>query len=185
MFSSALGELGPGRLMYDGAHWKSELTVLFSARAARSDRAVGGWPGAPDYSQLPPELAEHSVLTDPLPPLRANLSWPASYGAEYLTKPNSIIEFDPPDPNVGRAYSALDTLYETLGGPSGSGHPYDALPAPMTTCSSSPASRSGTSRARTRSRSWISCFRTSGASRAVPCPDRRSSGSAGFNGASC
>jgi len=101
--------------------------VLFSVRATRSARAVGGWPGAPDYSLLPPELAERSVLTDPLPPLRANLSWPASYGAEYLTKPNSIIELDPPDPNVGQEHSALDTLYETVGGQAGSGHPVMTL----------------------------------------------------------
>jgi hypothetical protein len=127
VFANSLGELVQGRLMYDSAHWRSELTVLFSVRATRSARAVGGWPGAPDYSQLPPELAEHSVLTDPLPPLRANLSWPASYGAEYLTKPNSIIEFDPPIPGVGVAYSALDTLYETLGGQAGSGHPVMTL----------------------------------------------------------
>jgi len=127
VFSRELGELGQGRLMYDSAHWRSELTVLFSARAVRSERAVGGWAGAPDYSELPAELTERNTLTDPLPPLRSSMVWPTSYAAEYLTKPNLVVEFDPPDPNTGVAYSALDTLYETQGGQSGSGKPVMTL----------------------------------------------------------
>jgi hypothetical protein len=94
VFSSTLGELGPGQLMHDAAHWRSEVTVQYSARAMRSGRAVGGWPGAPDYSLLPQELAERSLVTDPLPPLRSGLVWPTTYAAEYLTKPNRVVEFD-------------------------------------------------------------------------------------------
>ena len=44
--------------------------------------------------------------------------------AEYLTKPNDVVELDP----VTRdAFGALDTLYETQGGPAGSGHPVMTL----------------------------------------------------------
>ena len=50
VFSSALGELKQSGVMFDAAHWRSEITVLYSAQAQRSTRAVGGWPGAPDYS---------------------------------------------------------------------------------------------------------------------------------------
>ena len=127
VFSSALGELKQSGVMFDAAHWRSEITVLYSAQAQRSTRAVGGWPGAPDYSELPPLLSERRLDTDPLPPLRSSLVWPTTYAAEYLTKPNPIIEFAPPDPAVGVAYSALDTLYVTVGGPAGSGHPVMTL----------------------------------------------------------
>jgi hypothetical protein len=127
VFSAALGELSQGRLMYDSAHWRSEITVLKSARAVRSLRAVGGWPGAPDYTQLPPELDEKTAETDPLPPLRANAVYLSNYAAEHLTKAEHIVELDNPDPNVGHAFSVLDTLYETQGGDSGSGWPVMTL----------------------------------------------------------
>lgn len=127
VYSAALGELTQGRLMYDSAHWRSEITVLKSARAVRSSRAVGGWPGAPDYTQLPAELVEMTPETDPLPPLRANAVYVSSYAAEHLTKSNGIVELDNPDPNVGHSVSALDTIYETKGGDAGSGWPVMTL----------------------------------------------------------
>jgi hypothetical protein len=127
VYSAALGELTQGRLMYDSAHWRSEITVLKSLRAVRSSRAVGGWPGAPDYSELPAELDEMTPATDPLPPLRANAVYLSQYAAEHLTKANSIVELDNPDPNVGHAISTLDTLYETHGGDAGSGWPVMTL----------------------------------------------------------
>jgi hypothetical protein len=122
VFSSELGELGPGRLMYDGAHWKSEIKVLRSFRASRSPRAVGGWPGAPDYSQLPDPLLEKSIDTDPLPPLRSGNFYLTAYAAEVLSKPNDVHEGIAP-----LATSTLDTLYETLGGEIGSGWPVMTL----------------------------------------------------------
>jgi hypothetical protein len=113
VFSSQLGELVPGRFMYDAAHWRSEITVYYSARASRVIAGAGNWPGAPNYDELPPELDERSVLTDPLPPLRGSLSWPSSYAAEFLTRPNTATD--------------IDELYQTIGGSAGSGHPVMTL----------------------------------------------------------
>lgn len=127
VFSAALGELAPGRLMYDSAHWRSEITVLRSARAARSARAIGGWPGAPDYALLPPELDEKTPATDPPPPLRTFGFYLGQYPAEHLTRPNDITQTDVTDPGSPRTFSVLDTLYETVGGDAGSGHPVMTL----------------------------------------------------------
>jgi hypothetical protein len=104
--------------MYDDAHWRSEIKVLSSFRAVRSARAVGGWPGAPDYSALPDPLLEKSPDTDPLPPLRTGNFYLTSYAAEVLSKPNDVVE----GAAAARA-STLDTLYETQGGAIGSGWP--------------------------------------------------------------
>jgi len=122
VFSAALGELGPGQMMYDDAHWQSEIKVLNSFRAVRSARAVGGWPGAPDYSTLPDPLVEKSPATDPLPPLRTGNFYLTAYPAEVLSKPNDIVE----GAATARA-STLDTLYETQGGAIGSGWPIMTL----------------------------------------------------------
>jgi hypothetical protein len=127
VFSNSLGELTQGRLMFDSAHWRSEIKLARSARAQRSTRAVGGWAGAPDYSRLPPELDEKTPETDPQPPLRQNNSYLNQYVAEYLNLPNSVIEVDRSDLTQERAYAALDTLYETLGGDAGAGHPVMTL----------------------------------------------------------
>ncbi len=123
VFSASLGELGPGRVMYDNAHWKSEVRVLRSFRAGRSARAVGGWAGAPDYSLLPEMLFEKSIATDPLPPLRTGNFYLTSYAAEHLSKPNSILEHLVGGPVGTPASSVLDTLYETRSGEAGSGWP--------------------------------------------------------------
>jgi len=126
VYSSELGELTPARFMYQFPHWQSEITEDRTNRVVLSPRAVGGWPGAPDYSLLPPQLEEKSVDTDPMAPNRSN---PADFYrtnciAEYLTKPNQIIE---QDPVTGATSSALDTLYETQGGVAGSGRPVMTL----------------------------------------------------------
>jgi len=123
VFSSSNGVLGPGRMMYDQAHWRSEVRVLRSLQAGRSERAVGGWPGAPDYSLLPPLLLGKTPATDPLPPLRTANFYLTSYAAEHLDKPNIILEDINPDPSVFTPASALDTLYVTQGGEAGTGWP--------------------------------------------------------------
>jgi hypothetical protein len=126
VYSSALGELTPARFMYGFPHWQSEITEDRTARAVLSPRAVGGWPGAPDYSLLPPQLEEKSADTDPMAPNRTN---PADFYrsnciAEFLTLPNAITE---QDLATGATVSVLDTLYETQGGAAGSGRPVMTL----------------------------------------------------------
>jgi len=123
IFSSENGELAPGRFMYSFTHWRSETESYRSVQARRSSRAVGGWPGAPDYSQLPAMLTQKSPATDPVPPLRIASEYYATlYFAEYLTRPNAILE--PMSGVPGDSlYSTLDTLYETVSGPSGTGRP--------------------------------------------------------------
>ena len=109
--------------MFDAAHWRSEVTILGSVAAQRSARAVADSPGVPDYSVLPEQLIDRTSAGDPPPLNRAGAVYPGSYTAEFLSRPNLITEFDPPDPVSGTPYAALDTLYETLGGTAGSGHP--------------------------------------------------------------
>lgn len=127
IFSSTNGVLGPGRLMHDNAHWKSEIRVLRSIQAVRSPRAVGGWPGAPDYNELPEILMEKNIATDPPPPLRSSNFYVGSYAAEHLYKPNQVLERGPFDPPGATPTSMLDTLYQTAGGEAGSGWPVMTL----------------------------------------------------------
>jgi hypothetical protein len=127
VFSSSNGELAPGRLMYTYAHWRSEATTFRSTQARRSSRAVGGWPGAPDYSLLPSVLQQKSTATDPLPPQRTAPNFYATlFYSEYLSQPNTILE-SVPGTAADSLAAALDTLYETVGGQSGTGFPVMTL----------------------------------------------------------
>lgn len=127
VFSSSNGELAPGRFMYNFAHWRSEVQTYRSIQARRSARALGNWPGAPDYSQMPSALTQKSLATDPLPPLRsAGDFYGSTYFAEFLTMPNAILE-RAPETTGDPFYSTLDTLYETVGGASGTGRPVMTL----------------------------------------------------------
>lgn len=122
-FSNSEGELVPGRFMFNYTHWRSETETYFSRRAQRSERAQPDGAGEPDYALLPPLLLERTAATDPLPPLRTvSAFYTSSYYAEYLTAPNAILEAPPDDPG-GMVSATLDTLYETLSGLSGTGHP--------------------------------------------------------------
>jgi hypothetical protein len=104
VFSSLpqFAELAPSRIMFDGAHWQSELSVVKSQiTTARYDYSVRvhhpdntdhdttyivtpAWthpdhynPGlsvsSPDYSRLPPQMRLKSPGTDPVPPTRTPL----------------------------------------------------------------------------------------------------------------
>lgn len=122
VFSSAAGELLPGRLMWNAAGWRSEIAVGTERRAMRNPVLPqrGGIP----YEQLPPSLLERTPDTDPLPPLRGyNTFYATQYEAEVLSAPNSLVEggADPPGAGAG---AGLDTLYFAGG---------DA-PAPVMTC---------------------------------------------------
>src|SRR5947208_15382264 len=72
VFSSAAGELTSGGMMYDIAHWQSEITSLTAQSAIRAPRSATHWPGAPDYSGLPPALTRRLAATDPLWPFRSS-----------------------------------------------------------------------------------------------------------------
>jgi hypothetical protein len=123
VFRNSNGELVPGRFMYSYTHWQSEVTTYRSYQARRAARAVGGWPGAPDYSLLPPVLQQKTPATDPLPPLRNSAQFYTTlFYSEYLSKPNTILEHLPGLSGDSLA-PALDTLYETVGGQSGTGYP--------------------------------------------------------------
>jgi hypothetical protein len=135
VFSSSVGELSGGRLMFDYAKWQSEMVAsVLVTSIVKSPRAIGGWtnPGrdyvgtltAPDYSALPPTLRRRSELTpsDSLPPTRTtgqrNMFYlTGSMSLEFLTQSNPIIEDRDPDPLSTVEFAALDTLYELQGGP--------------------------------------------------------------------
>jgi hypothetical protein len=99
VFSSAVqfGELAPGRIMFDGAHWQSSMGVTksgmrqfryqFTINELQGDQEVpvtyiGKKPwshhnrftnsvlNSPNYSKLPVEMRPASAIPDPLPPTR-------------------------------------------------------------------------------------------------------------------
>jgi len=132
IYSFTAGELVPGRLLFDAAHWRSSLMVtagtMSIARAARADFIAAhpwrqpdprGGPDlvSPDYRKLPPELAWRDPETDPLPPTRstsrASLYYRSGFPLEYIVTPNAIVEDVDPDPAIDRAASVLDTLFDS------------------------------------------------------------------------
>jgi len=97
VFTAREGHLGPGRILYDGAHWQSAVGVTRAVvRTLRNERSVrvlhGGipedstivvtqpwehanpWTGtilrSPDYTHLPAEMRLKDPATDLLPPTR-------------------------------------------------------------------------------------------------------------------
>jgi hypothetical protein len=139
-YSARDGELVPGRMMYDFAHWREGVEMLPSVRAHRfgtipwptgGESAPGlpgrGWPpnpipptppAPPDYSLLPATLLIRSPATDPVPPLRSPDAFfgPGYYAAEYISRPTFIREDYDDHPGRVAEYSTLDTLYLTAGG---------------------------------------------------------------------
>lgn len=126
VYSSDLGELVAGRFMFNYPHWRSEITEDRTNGAVRSARAVGGWPGAPDYARLPERLEAKTTATDDPAPNRTNPSdfYRTVFIAEYLSKPNRVFESDFA---TGAVSQVLDTLYETQGGVAGNGKPIMTL----------------------------------------------------------
>ena len=130
-------ELQPGRMMYDIAHWRSELQnyPIGSASVKRSVRAEGimasgGWSmpvltkdglitrSNPDYNLLPPTLDAKTPATDQLPATRVSnpsnfFRSRVTYNLEYLSQPNSILEDINPDPVAVTERATLDTLMKT------------------------------------------------------------------------
>lgn len=131
------GELIPGRMMYDFAHWREGVQILPGGEAERFDRAFffqnpgsnrfRPWPAnpipptpllPPNYTLLPANLQPKSFATDPPPPLRSADSYfyRTDYSAEYISRGTFIREDYNDDPDILEEYSTLDTLYVTIGG---------------------------------------------------------------------
>jgi hypothetical protein len=130
-YGNDAGELVPGRLMYDGAHWQSSFTfgnaLISFRRSGAAERIAGApwthrdpWTGgemrAPDYLRLPAELGWRDPATDPLPPTRranqSGLYYRSGFPCEYLLTGNFVTEdMDPSDEGV-QIMSTLDTLID-------------------------------------------------------------------------
>ena len=131
-FSNIVGEVVAGRMMYDFAHWRSEMaTSTAVTNVLKSPNAVGGWShtgfggapiSAPNYALLPSQLRQRSAaLGDVAPPTRTVSQQSRfysfnNYDVEYMSDANFIIEDVDPDPNTVREISVLDTLMMLEGG---------------------------------------------------------------------
>ncbi len=136
VFGNNKGELVPGRLMYDSAHWQDELAVqpvsIAAASIIKSPKVPQhawtspGWNyrhpiASPNYALLPATMRKKLLaLGDSVPPTRPNtgLGQAQFYGTgstfdvEYMTQPNYIIEdLDSTAFGVQEA-SSLDTLMD-------------------------------------------------------------------------
>ena len=131
VYSNEENELVAGRLMYDGAHWRSAFTatsalVSFQRSSAAEaiaeapwshpDRWTGGEVRAPDYRRLPAEMRPRDPATDPVPPTRlarqASLYYRTGYPCEYLLEPNVVTEDVDPTLEGVQIASTLDTLID-------------------------------------------------------------------------
>ena len=132
VYSSADGELTPGRFMYDVFAWRSEISSKSYAQAQKPGHSISRSADSLDYSLLPDYLFEKSPDTDPInviAPNRLGQSdfYQSSMVGEGITKPNDILEDDDPDPNVVHQVSVLDTIYESVGGQLGGSRPVMTL----------------------------------------------------------
>jgi len=136
VFDNASGELIPGRIMYDGAHWQDEMVYQKGSvsfiKSMGTNKAAWSQPGykysnqvgmtPADYATLPATLRFHSLATgDSLPPTRTSSQSstyyaPGTLDLEYLSQPNWIIEDVDPSPLVDNEQPTLDTLYALKGG---------------------------------------------------------------------
>jgi len=136
-------ELGPGRFMYDFAHWRVGIRMNEATSARKfgtssfgsgTNRPGRHWPPnpplptpplPPNYGLLPDALLPKSAATDPPPPFRSNDPYwlRVDYKAEYIDAPTFIREDYDDDPEMVREYSTLDTLYLTVGSIAGPNNP--------------------------------------------------------------
>jgi len=128
VYSSAEGELRPGRFMYDVFGWRSEITARSFAQARKPPHPIGRSSDSPDYSALPDYLFEKSVDTDPSAVYAPNRTSTSNFyqGAaigEGLTLANQVVENRETSPGVFHEESVLDTVYESVGGQLGSDKP--------------------------------------------------------------
>ena len=117
-------ELVPGRMMFDLAHWQSEIKVagppnlVISRTLARYDSFPANVPTAPynyaaTYAHMPIQMRLKSPATDPLPPLRSSSDFysASALDIEYLSQPNWIQEDLDPSPLTENLQSTLDTVF--------------------------------------------------------------------------
>ena len=128
IYSSADGELGPGRFMYDVFRWRSEITARSFVQATKPDHPIGRSADSPDYSALPDYLFYKDAESDPMagyvhPQRSYSEFYQSAQVGEGLSKSNEILEDRDPDPAITRLESVVDTVYESVGGQMGSGRP--------------------------------------------------------------
>jgi hypothetical protein len=116
-FSNATGELVAGRLMYDLAHWRSEIKV--ATAPVSITRNLGRLESSPgSYAFFPSAMQPKSLAAgDTFPPNRSVIPgnfYKTSFNLEYLSVANAVLEDVDPGPGVTMA-STLDTLYQASG----------------------------------------------------------------------
>ena len=109
-------ELGPGRFIYDQAHWRSEFKQ-FRVNAGRIRRYLGRYETSPapyPYQLLPAEIFLKTAATDPFPPNRTgsqSVFYQTQFDVEFLSGANEILE--DLDPGLLEDFqSTLDTLFK-------------------------------------------------------------------------
>ena len=117
-FAFSNGELGPGRFIYDQAHWRSEIKQ-FPVNPGVIRRYLGRFQSSPGIYQNLPELIQAKTPgTDPFPPNRTGQPpsnfYQTQFTVEFLSAPNEIIEDLDPRPSESFE-STLDTLYKVTG----------------------------------------------------------------------
>lgn len=130
--SSLDGELQPGRFMYDVFGWRSEIAQRSFPQATKPDHPISRSADSLDMGSLPPYLFEKSPDTDPIAvyaPNRGNASdfYQTSQVGEGITRANEVQLDADPDIDRVQLVSALDTLYEAVGGALGGGRPVMTL----------------------------------------------------------
>jgi hypothetical protein len=131
VYSDVGGELVPGRLLWDAAHWRSSVSakspLVTLARSPRAEQIADApwshtdyWTAAevraPDYRRLPAEFRLRAPELDRLPPTRtarqASSFYSSSTTVEYLFEQNHIVEdVDLSDEGVSMQ-ATLDTVIE-------------------------------------------------------------------------
>jgi hypothetical protein len=115
-FSNANGELVAGRMMYDLAHWRSEIKVGNSSISIT--RSLGRLEGTGAYLGLPSAMSPKSLAAgDTFPPNRIVNNgnfYRNIFAVEYLSAANSILEDQDPGPGESLV-PVLDTLYQATG----------------------------------------------------------------------
>ena len=134
VFTNSAGELVPGRMMYDLAHWQSSMICVKGVFAINRPSAIrGGWKHydgfhqgptgdpdtltAPDYAQLPAAMNVRNSNVDAMTPTRTSASqyYPTSPPLEYLWDQNYVVEDVNPNPDIDDEQSVLDTLMVASG----------------------------------------------------------------------